>query len=207
MKFTKPLSLIIAMMLLLFCVSCDGRSDHATASTYQEKHIDFFSEASAVQNAVASSDSSIDSPPTSNSETIATTNIDDSNQNPTSPSDDMPTSLEAQIASEAQASLEAQVASAMQAYLEAQIASEMQASLEAQIASEVQASLETQIASESQARSLSDGASSTIVYITDTGKKYHISDCQYLWNSKHETTLEQAKAEGNKPCSICDPPN
>jgi ABC-type oligopeptide transport system substrate-binding subunit len=61
MKFTKLSSIIMALMLLLFCVSCDNQSEYATTSTYQEKHIDFFSESSAVQNAVASSDSSNES--------------------------------------------------------------------------------------------------------------------------------------------------
>lgn len=45
------------------------------------------------------------------------------------------------------------------------------------------------------------------VHITDTGEKYHSSGCQYLRNSDHMVTLEQAKALGLEPCSKCNPPN
>ena len=45
-----------------------------------------------------------------------------------------------------------------------------------------------------------------IVYITETGEKYHKSGCQYLKKSKIEITLEEAKANGYTPCSRCRPP-
>jgi competence protein ComEC len=45
-----------------------------------------------------------------------------------------------------------------------------------------------------------------IVYITETGEKYHKSGCQYLKKSKIEITLEEAKAYGYTPCSRCRPP-
>lgn len=44
------------------------------------------------------------------------------------------------------------------------------------------------------------------VYITRTGKKYHVSGCRYLRQSKIKTNLAQAKADGYKPCKVCDPP-
>jgi competence protein ComEC len=47
---------------------------------------------------------------------------------------------------------------------------------------------------------------SAVVYITDTGDKYHQSDCRYLKDSKIETTLTKAKTQGYKPCSVCKPP-
>jgi len=46
----------------------------------------------------------------------------------------------------------------------------------------------------------------TIVYVTDTGKKYHSSGCQYLRKSKHAISLKDAKARGYTPCSRCSPP-
>lgn len=50
------------------------------------------------------------------------------------------------------------------------------------------------------------GNDSTIVYITDTGSKYHTDGCRSLRKSKHAITLKEAKAEGYGPCGICHPP-
>jgi beta-lactamase superfamily II metal-dependent hydrolase len=47
---------------------------------------------------------------------------------------------------------------------------------------------------------------STIVYITATGSCYHRDGCRYLSKSKIPITLAKAKAEGYRPCSVCDPP-
>lgn len=52
----------------------------------------------------------------------------------------------------------------------------------------------------------SSGSSEVIVYVTDTGTKYHQSWCSSLWNSSHEKTLSQAIAQGYGPCKNCDPP-
>lgn len=46
----------------------------------------------------------------------------------------------------------------------------------------------------------------TIVYITDTGTKYHTADCRTLKNSKQAITLKEAKERGYTPCGICHPP-
>ena len=45
-----------------------------------------------------------------------------------------------------------------------------------------------------------------IVYITDTGEKYHSNGCQYLRKSKHAISLDDAKASGYTACSKCHPP-
>ena len=42
-------------------------------------------------------------------------------------------------------------------------------------------------------------------YITETGSRYHREGCRYLWNSKIEISLEEAKARGYTACSVCDP--
>ena len=44
------------------------------------------------------------------------------------------------------------------------------------------------------------------VYITDTGEKYHRSNCGSLWNSKHAIDLEEAIDRGYEPCRRCNPP-
>lgn len=44
---------------------------------------------------------------------------------------------------------------------------------------------------------------STIVYITNTGEKYHHGDCRHLKNSKIEISLDDAIAAGYTPCGTC----
>jgi competence protein ComEC len=46
----------------------------------------------------------------------------------------------------------------------------------------------------------------TIVYITATGECYHCDGCRYLSHSKIAIKLSEAKAQGYRPCSVCDPP-
>lgn len=47
---------------------------------------------------------------------------------------------------------------------------------------------------------------SPVVYITETGTKYHKKSCSYLSKSKIETTLEKAQKDGYTRCSRCKPP-
>jgi micrococcal nuclease len=44
-----------------------------------------------------------------------------------------------------------------------------------------------------------------IVYVTDTGDKYHLGDCNHLRKSKHPMPLSRA-ASIYEPCTHCDPP-
>lgn len=44
------------------------------------------------------------------------------------------------------------------------------------------------------------------VHITATGKKYHRAGCRYLKESDSEVSLDDAKAMGLSPCSVCNPP-
>ena len=46
----------------------------------------------------------------------------------------------------------------------------------------------------------------TTVYITDTGKKYHVNGCRSLKKSKIPINLSDAKTQGYGPCGICHPP-
>lgn len=46
-------------------------------------------------------------------------------------------------------------------------------------------------------------AGNDVVYITDTGKKYHAANCSSLRKSKHAITLANAKASGYTPCAKC----
>lgn len=49
-------------------------------------------------------------------------------------------------------------------------------------------------------------AFSQTVYITKTGKKYHVRTCGYLSRSSIAVSLSDAIAAGYTPCSVCDPP-
>ncbi|MDR3540915.1 MAG: ComEC/Rec2 family competence protein [Desulfosporosinus sp.] len=44
------------------------------------------------------------------------------------------------------------------------------------------------------------------VFITKTGKKYHIDGCRSLSKSKIPISLSEAQSKGYTPCSICNPP-
>ncbi len=48
--------------------------------------------------------------------------------------------------------------------------------------------------------------STTIVYITKTGKKYHNKGCASLKKSCIETSLQDAVDKGYTPCKKCNPP-
>ena len=45
-----------------------------------------------------------------------------------------------------------------------------------------------------------------ITYITNTGARYHLESCRHLAQSKIETTLTAAKAQGLTACGTCKPP-
>jgi competence protein ComEC len=47
---------------------------------------------------------------------------------------------------------------------------------------------------------------SKVVYITKTGKRYHLAGCSSLSRSKIKTTVREAKAKGLTPCNNCNPP-
>ena len=58
----------------------------------------------------------------------------------------------------------------------------------------------------SNSASVNLGGSGIIVYITETGTKYHRDGCRYLSHSKIAIYLSEAKAQGYTPCSVCNPP-
>lgn len=45
-----------------------------------------------------------------------------------------------------------------------------------------------------------------VVYISKSGKKYHLANCKTLKNSKIPIKLNLAKTKGYLPCKICNPP-
>ena len=45
-----------------------------------------------------------------------------------------------------------------------------------------------------------------VVYITDSGEKYHRAGCRYLKDSQQEISLASAISRGYTPCGVCKPP-
>lgn len=45
-----------------------------------------------------------------------------------------------------------------------------------------------------------------IVYITETGSKYHRADCRHLHSSKIAVELDKLDTKKYLPCSVCNPP-
>lgn len=54
-------------------------------------------------------------------------------------------------------------------------------------------------------KALEDVNSNIIVYVTDYGEKYHVSSCQYLYNSSVAIRKGKAIKTGYLPCSRCNP--
>ena len=50
------------------------------------------------------------------------------------------------------------------------------------------------------------GSSLSKIFVTETGECYHLSGCRYLEHSRIAIKLKDAKAQGYRPCSVCDPP-
>ncbi len=86
---------------------------------------------------------------------------------------------------------------------EAAVASRQEEAQAAQAAAEAQAQAAA-AAQQAQAVQAADPASQ-VVYITNTGEKYHRDGCRYL-KSRIETTLGAAVAQGYEPCKVCNPP-
>ena len=43
------------------------------------------------------------------------------------------------------------------------------------------------------------------VYITETGKKYHMKNCSTAKTGKKGIELAEAKKQGYEPCKVCNP--
>ncbi len=57
--------------------------------------------------------------------------------------------------------------------------------------------------SSSTVKTTAQNTNSAIVYVTNTGKKYHKSNCSYLKKSKIQISLSEAQSQGYTACSKC----
>lgn len=55
-------------------------------------------------------------------------------------------------------------------------------------------------------KTIEESKGEVIVYITETGQKYHTADCSYLKKTPTGLDLVEALEQGYEPCSRCNPP-
>ena len=58
---------------------------------------------------------------------------------------------------------------------------------------------------QAQADARAEDVNGYIVYITERGKKYHSDGCRHLKKSKIAIDINDARAQGYEPCSVCNP--
>ncbi len=85
--------------------------------------------------------------------------------------------------------------------LSGELSSEDDAAAESGEAPESDVTVETGDTGES-----SDSGEDTLVYITASGEKYHLSTCRYIKDGGIEISLADAQAQGYEPCKVCCPP-
>lgn len=56
------------------------------------------------------------------------------------------------------------------------------------------------------AKKVTSASESVAIFITKSGKKYHVEGCSGLKSSKIPIALKDAKAKGYGPCGLCHPP-
>lgn len=97
---------------------------------------------------------------------------------------------------------------------ETQISSTEEATIQTEIETEIQTeesvsseqTIQTEYIAQTEAPVIETEAPEIVVYITDTGSKYHRSSCRHLAKSKYEISLSDAIASGYGPCGTCHPP-
>ena len=62
---------------------------------------------------------------------------------------------------------------------------------------------ELRIAAEKAAIEAEAQRQASMVWIGDTGTKYHRKDCRTLRGNKYQITLDEAKAQGRTACKVC----
>lgn len=67
------------------------------------------------------------------------------------------------------------------------------------------AAAEAAAEAQAQAEAQAEDTNSHTVYITETGKKYHSDGCRHLKKSKIAIDINDARAQGYEPCSVCNP--
>jgi hypothetical protein len=71
---------------------------------------------------------------------------------------------------------------------------------------EIETKTETPVETIATTVTVSNKNGDTIVYITDTGEKYHENGCRHLDDSQYAIKLSDAVAGGYAPCGTCKPP-
>ena len=67
------------------------------------------------------------------------------------------------------------------------------------------AAAEAAAEAQAQAEAQAEDTNGYTVYITETGKKYHSGGCRHVKKSKIAIDIDDARAQGYEPCSVCNP--
>ena len=67
------------------------------------------------------------------------------------------------------------------------------------------AAAEAAAEAQAQAEAQAEDTNGYTVYITETGKKYHSGGCRHVKKSKIAIDINDARAQGYEPCSVCNP--
>lgn len=67
------------------------------------------------------------------------------------------------------------------------------------------AAAEAAAEAQAQAEAQAEDTNGYTVYITETGKKYHNGGCRHVKKSKIAIDINDARAQGYEPCSVCNP--
>ena len=67
------------------------------------------------------------------------------------------------------------------------------------------AAAEAAAEAQAQAEAQAEDTNGYTVYITETGKKYHSGGCRHVKKSKIAIEINDARAQGYEPCSVCNP--
>lgn len=88
---------------------------------------------------------------------------------------------------------------------EEKAAQEAAAKAKAEAEAAAQAQAQTEVQQQAQAASQAQQDNDPIVYITNTGGKYHRAGCRFLKQSQIEKHLSEVKGS-YEPCGVCNPP-
>lgn len=88
---------------------------------------------------------------------------------------------------------------------EEKAAQEAAAKAKAEAEAAAQAQAQTEVQQQAQATSQAQQDNDPIVYITNTGGKYHRAGCRFLKQSQIEKHLSEVKGS-YEPCGVCNPP-
>ncbi|MCD8340945.1 MAG: hypothetical protein LUC87_02185 [Clostridiales bacterium] len=87
-----------------------------------------------------------------------------------------------------------------------QPAADAASSLSGEALSEEDSAAASAEGAESALTAEAEDAEEILVYVTESGEKYHLSTCRYVKDGGIALSLAEAKEQGYEPCKVCCPP-